>query len=331
MTELSARRFSDAELLDAELVITDGNQLDHATSSPPPPGLSPKIVAEYDLPSGADARRCCYCPSHTRHRKGFIVTFESPDLYLVGSHCGPKYLGLEFKVATGTHSKLKDRKSALVRLSQIAAIASELRNWCETLLFSEGWKALDAVARQFQAAAPDAFIRLRAIVNTSGQLIEDVQVRDFAAEALRKDSGDETKNLPPIFRTESVVIAPLRGRGFLMTEDIRSSVYALKIQAAEVTSVASKPTDGFMVGKLTNLAVEFDRKRKAVLEGIERLQRAHLFLSPDHIEALVRWAEGGTSNRLRVEDGRLVLDGKGGPTVLAAPPALIVPPPPSAG
>lgn len=328
MAETTAPRFTDAQLSEATLVVIDLADLADALSTPPPPHVPAEIIVEYDLPEKTDPRRCCFCPSHTLHRKGFVVRFDSSDHYLVGSHCGPKYLGLQFTSATGAHSKLKDRQAALRRLRQISASATGLRAWCDDILFGAGLKALDEAARKFKASAPDAFIRLRAIANGDGQLYEEVRVRDYAGEAIRKDNSEGNGGVSPIYRTERLPIGTLRGRGLLNTESIRDTVYALKAHAAQVASVMTKPTDGFVVSKLRNLAIEFDRKREAALDSVRSLQRAHLFFEPDHVQQLAQWARQASSNILRGENGQLVIDGRDGPILMEQLPAVLVPLPP---
>ena len=328
MVETSARRYTDAELSEATLVVTDEAELANALSIPPPPHCPPEIIVEYDLPEQADPRRCCFCQSHTPHRKGFVVRFDSTDRYLVGSHCGPKYLGLQFRSATGAHSKLKDRQGVLHKLAGIAELAPRIRDWCDDVLFVS-LKEIDAAARALQKAAPDAVIRLRALMNSGGQLSEDIRVRDYAAEASRQD-GLDGEEPSPIFTVQRSAIGPLRGSALLDVEAIQDAVYALKAHAAQVSSVVSKGTDGYLTTRLNGLAVEFDRKRDAASEGVSRAQRAHLFFAPDHLAHLARWARQGTNDKLEARGGALVIEGRAGSVTIAAPPPIAVPPMPKA-
>lgn len=301
---------SDVDLINAELVIRDPAKLVGALSSAPPSNTQPTVLQEYDLPNAPDApQRCCFCRTHTVHRKGFLCSFGSRALYLVGSTCGPKYCGLQFQQATAKHRDRKKRQDALHRLAAICDSSDALISWCDSSIFDADVKKLIAESKKLKSLAGDAYVRLRSSASSGIPLSKEVRRRDYAAEAQRP-SNDRRG---PIYRTDTVPIGRVQGDAFLFVDELRDDFHELKVAVRRAVSTyrAVMADSNQKTAALAKVVLETSKALRTAKLSAARISQAHNFFNETNLRNIEDWYTGTSSVNFNVSGSKLLVMSRG--------------------
>jgi len=143
------------------------------------PGMQPRVPAqlddfevelEYELNPGEEVF-CDHCPQHQKHRNGFVLRDNHGKRYLLGSTCGPKGYGADYRMASSARARAHRRYSALVRWR---ALCDSLPTEIESLAAEAGAETTKTVRRMratMEREAPRTLAAIRSI-RSSGVLNE---------------------------------------------------------------------------------------------------------------------------------------------------------------
>lgn len=310
MAASNKRRLTDEQLRSAQLKIENPLEYEGVTSSPPNKEASPVVLAEYDLAKDTAPVRCSFCEQRQPHWRGFIVEFEAPDRHLVGSQCGTAKLDLDFKQAKGSHAELVSRQACLLRCDQILAQLDKFIAAADVVIFADEVKLVEASAKGFEVAAPDAFLRLRSLSLSGGMLTETVRQRDTAAELERSARVEDGSDLAPIYRQGEVSLSSLKGRGLLEGARLRGRVFELKQALKDFPALMRGDTATTSTAKFRAALLRLKQLREEANGAIDMLNGAPQFFSAEHIQSIERWAAGKTRDRIAAREAGLFANGK---------------------
>lgn len=275
-----------------------------------------EIELEYRLDLGDRPVPCAHCPQHTPHRHGFVLKTAEGTRFLLGSVCGPKAYGSDYRLASRARTEMLKRYEALVRWKRAK---EHLLDYIWALAEAEKSADFRAVGRAREAlekSTPGLLERLRTLrPNTLMGTIELsalVRSRDVDAEAKRDRSWqaaiEEISSLPnkehrrrhaelsaqfrpnePIFVEEDRQLGALQGWRWLF--DATSPT-------KQISDITQRLRAIYSLGKTTQ-----DKKRsqiEAFAKGVERdlelakaalliIREAGAFFSAENLERVVTW------------------------------------------
>ena len=246
--------------------------------------------------------RCSYCERRQHHQDGFLVEFAPGRRHLIGSECGTEKLGLQFASEKNAHADRVSRQSYLLLLDEIAERCGELLSACDQVLLSDGLKEVERAGAEFVRLAGDAVYRLRALGPT---LSEQVKVRDLDAESRRTDDGTG-----PIYRIETARLGQLNGIGILRAEGFRQRIVLFKTRVRDMALLRRTRTEELSTGALRKRFKALDDLNVDANAAITELNGVLAFFEPEHMKLIARWAEQGTTDDIREDDGRMLINGK---------------------
>lgn len=300
MPGFAQRRFNDAQLRDAELLVEDPLSYPGLTYERPAEGFEPKILAEYHLPSDKQVR-CSYCDQRQHHQHGFISEFAPGSCHLIGSECGQAKLNMHFQTEHRAHKDAMSRKSYLLRLDFVAERAKVLIAECDGILRSDALRHFEATGEILEKVAGDLMIRLR---SNSGPLYENVPVRDLASE-----TEEDEKNGRQRFKNERVMIGQLRGRGILYANGLRLRIKALKDAIRAAASLQRSDTDPIETTKLKSTIKALDEAHNDANAAIGEITGGFAFFTPENIKLIESWARSNSSVEVVADGSTLVVNG----------------------
>lgn len=253
---------TDGQLLLETLLVTDVAELEGALSERPPSGTEARLLKYYKLPK-SQAIRCCFCKQRQKHQVGYLCTFGTAERYLVGNVCGVEVLGNGFKISAKRIQDDIARQTLMARLVAINGRSDQMLAWCNSVLFSECLREIEAAAREIHDVSADLFIRLRASAMSGEMLSISEQVRDIAREFAQDNRGK------PVFKTVQKDIGVLNGTGLFKASEIRTEVHALKREITGLTSALQSLRHGPLASK-TN----FRKQLKALTSAHENARKA---------------------------------------------------------
>lgn len=306
MTVSNGRRLSDADLRVAILDYTNPLEIEGFTNDRPDRDFAPTILGEYHLPAGSDVR-CSLCKKRQKHQNGFVVEFAPGQRHLIGGDCGKRELGADFGLAKSRHNEERSRRNYLLRLDALVAAKQSFIEYCDTILFGEALGRLIALSRELESSAGNSMGRLRSMLMAGRVLTEEVMVRDMVAEDRRDAGSSETSSARALYKTETVQLGPLRGRGVVQAETIRTRVFELK---KVIRELSSDDTQDLGTRVLQRRLMRVEAAMNEAETAISMLRDASAFFEPDNLERLQRWSASFSKGELVMDGSRLRAGGR---------------------
>lgn len=177
---------TDEQLLGVQWFTDDPLSLPNVRSAIPHDLGDFQIELAYDLSSEDQPVACAHCPQHQKHRHGFVLRDGNGNRYLLGSTCGPKAYGTDYRMASSARTRQKRRYDALVRWGRCREDLPDLITALSDASTSEPVKVIRRARGAFERNAPRTVELLRG-VRASGSK-DDLQMsvatseRDLEAE-----------------------------------------------------------------------------------------------------------------------------------------------------
>jgi hypothetical protein len=182
---------TDADLLAVPWYIDDPRTLPNIQETIPHDLGEFQIEIEYKRDHNDAPVRCAHCPHHTQHWHGFVLKASDGRRFLLGSHCGPKAYGADYRVASNARSRKKQRYEALTKWLAIRETLGDIANALADLEQDAAYKAARRVRARILRFAPSLAGRLYQISPESLTQKRHLHIayieRDLADEQRRKD------------------------------------------------------------------------------------------------------------------------------------------------
>lgn len=182
---------TDAELLAVPWYIDDPRTLPNIQEIIPNDLGEFQIEIEYKRDQSDAPVRCAHCPHHTQHWHGFVLKASDGRRFLLGSHCGPKAYGADYRVASNARSRKKQRYEALTKWLSIREALGDIADALADLEQDAAYKAARSVRARILRLAPKLAGRFYQISPESLTQKRHLHIayteRDLADEQRRKD------------------------------------------------------------------------------------------------------------------------------------------------
>lgn len=312
----------------------------------PPEGTTFAIVSPtpklhgYVRGDNSNWRRCSYCERDRQFVDGYLVYCADDKLRLLGMDCWRRHFDEQDWAAAKEGYRDFDRRERFEQLMQQLRPASKavqylLRgrdDWLPALEYAEGF------AEQVEERLPDLFQALAKVAVNDGQAtiekwvlnVGSLEGRRGQVTAQEKSDGKAERVLQP------VPVARINGLLALKKRSIRG----IPDKAFKAICEANRLLEDTPWADLTDRAFREKERdyRELCQEAIrlldvlhDRLQEIRLFLSPQNVQAICRWA-GDNDNELSlwtnyspVKGGLKVLPQAHDAVSLILPPNLTVP------
>lgn len=113
-------RLSDDELRKVQWRIDDPTSLPNVQERIPEELGTFVIEYEYHLAEEEPQALCAHCAQHQRHRHGYVLRDYKGRRFLLGSTCGPKAYGSDYRMASGSRDAAMARSKALLRWDELS-------------------------------------------------------------------------------------------------------------------------------------------------------------------------------------------------------------------
>jgi hypothetical protein len=295
------------------------------------------IEVEYKLDSATDeAVRCAHCPTHTPHWHGFVLLTDDGRRYLLGSVCGPKAYGADYRAASSARNRQARRHEAIQRWRRAQEHLADNVTTLTQIEASPAFRSVSAARGTFENRAPLMLARLQSLLRTtnlSGQVALSITKtsRDEADEKSRQEQWarrvaelaelplknkeharlmDEARaRLRPgqtTMRTEVIELGVLQGWRWLLDHDNptkRVRDINLRLQAL---AVLGQTTPGKTTTKIDHSARMVEAELKVAREALAVIGEAGAFFQPDNLARLDAWHEAQMKpGELRAQGGQL--------------------------
>jgi hypothetical protein len=276
-----------------------------------------QIESEYDLNHNEEAVRCVHCPQHQRHWHGFVLKDADGNRYLLGSKCGPKAYGADYRLAHESRRRAHRRYMAVARWLRICAA---LPDFIAALDIAESTPALRAIRRargSIEGQAPKMLAHMRRL-RPSGPtqhigLSAVGRFRDTAAEeqrdaqyqrevvALAHLSNREHRRQvealkerltpgEPIYVEEDKELGVLRGSGWLLGASNPTAVVRDSLARLRAYQAMGRTTQDKTVAQLERLAADTERDLDSAAEALRAIREAGEFFEGGNLARLAAWA-----------------------------------------
>lgn len=266
-------KISDAELLNAELSVTDAYAQGGHVLEKLPTGvdITGVIHAYRHERYPAEKVFCCIC-GNAKHKSGWRVIRSDEKETLVGSCCGEDVARQHFKFGT---AKLKEQIERQKYLYKIHAFQPRILK-VQSLLW--GWgklaRELRAERYKFRVAMPEVYERLEQAASGTGELI--------AVERTGYNEDDQ-----PI---DVVVRHALSGKAFLQRGDPVERITKLESAISNFCAVAAN-TDTHKTKKLKSVVTQLEEKIQALSELAEMEAAIPHFFGNRNLAGIQQWAD----------------------------------------
>lgn len=184
-------KLTDAELLSIPWYIDDPRTLPNIQESIPDDLGEFQIEIEYKRDPADSPVRCAHCPHHTQHWHGFVLKGADGRRFLLGSHCGPKAYGADYRVASNARTRKKQRYEALIKWLRIRDALPDIADALADLEKDASFRAVRRARAKLQRFAPSMLGRIHQISPESLTQRRHLHVayseRDAADEQRRQD------------------------------------------------------------------------------------------------------------------------------------------------
>lgn len=281
-----------------------------------------QIELAYDLAPEDAAVPCAHCPQHQPHRHGFVLRDAQGRRFLLGSTCGPKAYGTDYRLASNARTRTKRRYDVLTRWLRLRDDLPTRIDELVVIASSGQARVLRAGRRRLEQDAPRTVAKLRAVrpsdVGSVLRLVHTTEDRDDAAEeAVMSEFLVEVGKLmelglnnheytrrhaqlkarlgagQPIMKTTEFDHGGLQGAGWIRADRCPSStltdiVARLRGLAAIGQGTQDKPTP-----RLSQIVRQTDVDLEAAERCVDAIEEAKEFFQPGHLSKLCDWLNGG--------------------------------------
>lgn len=177
---------SDEQLVTIVWSIAEPQKLPNLRTAIPSDLGEFQIENEYQLSPGEEPVRCGHCPGHTGHWHGYVLLDQKGHRCLLGSRCGPKAYGADYRAASKARHDAERRAEQLHRW---AALKAELPSKILSLTVFQKSPIFGVVRRarrQLDNHLGPVVSRLRGLrpdpLTGRYELVKTTVTRDHAAE-----------------------------------------------------------------------------------------------------------------------------------------------------
>lgn len=323
--EASARETRWGSLTDEELLTVQWFTGDPLSL----PGMQPRVPAnlddfevelEYKLSPGEEVL-CGHCPQHQKHRNGFVLRDNHGKRYLLGSTCGPKAYGADYRMASNARAKAHRRYGALVKWRTLRdSLQKEIEAFA-TEAATETTKAVRRMRAAMERKAPRTLSAIRGVrpwgVQSERRIVIISTARDKAQEeeanarfyraaaalteerlsnkehsqrirALKEDLGFGKE----IMTTKEQDLGALTGAEWLIVPQCPAKRLSDATARLRALYAIGAVTDGRDVRMINSWSHETEKELAAALSAIEAISSAAAFFEPSHLAALAAWLSG---------------------------------------
>lgn len=281
--DLKARQYTDQELRDADLRITDPYDQPDLVDEVPPGARLVEILNTYAFEHWPEKKVwCVVCQGH-RHKNGFTGLLDNGARALVGSKCGQEVFHTSWQEA---RNRLKDRtrrQVLLLRLDRLLPLIPVLRQrlgeWRRTC------ERLEASRRRFNTAMPALYGALEGhATRGDARLMVYEEVRNIAAEENAAEDDDKPKT--KWVQREAHLAAGLEY--FERTSPIAKIAGTLAL--LKEVEAASGDTDPISLAAMR----KYDKRLSDALEGLRKIAAMYrgssAFFEPRNLAGIAAWA-----------------------------------------
>jgi hypothetical protein len=280
------RRFTDAELLNAQLRIDDANAIPNIVNERLPDGV--KIVDVFRTYKHAkyptEKIYCCSCGSH-QHKIGFHVGRSDGVEATLGNCCAKPKLGHEFVRAAMRNEDEHTRQHYLRQIQDFYPVALRIvkedmaRSWHDLAL------ALREVRQELREVFSQAFPTLQDCAAKNAPLLMPVRqlTTDWKKDDRREEEDSEDRfiwQFVPAFRVAGPELLR-RGDPLAIVKDLDRMLINFRRIVAD--------TDSYSTGQLRQLVVALKHAHRG-FETLVAMRRAvNEFFAEDHLAAVAGW------------------------------------------
>lgn len=314
----SVGRLSDQDLLDREFTTFDPANIEGLSLARPAKDQPLIFLMEFHLEQDEAPVRCCVCERRAEHWNGFVVQVGESK-HLIGSRCGPKYFGLEFRKGGNALKVAVGRKRELRRALDLKARSDLLLAYMPS---HDALASILAVQNQLKAHTPILYRELRDLANRGEPFSVTEQVRDFERERRTNAGG-------PLYRHDRRPLGPIRGVGLLRADTLARSFESRRRSLAVLLNAIAADTDSVADRALSKLVRSVEAENAKAADAVETLNRAADFFSPDNLQRMSAWMATVRVEPLLIDKGRIGVRPPGGRRIWIGPlEAELAPPPP---
>lgn len=283
-----------------------------------------QIELAYDLAPEDSAVPCAHCPQHQPHRHGFVLRDAQGRRFLLGSTCGPKAYGTNYRLASNARTQMKRRYDVLTRWLRLRDDLPARIDELATIASGGRARVLRAGRNRLEQDAPRTVTKIRALrpsdFGSKLRLVHTTEVRDRAAEdAVMSEFLVEVGKLmelglnnqeytrqhgqlkaklgagQPIARTTELDHGELEGADWIRADRCPSRtlidiVARLRGLAAIGQGTQDKPTS-----RLSQIVRQADVDLEEAERCANAIENAREFFLPGHLSKLCNWLNGGVS------------------------------------
>lgn len=327
---------TDAELLLVPWLIDDPRTLAGIEAVIPDNLGEFQVEVEYQLDQGEQSVPCAHCPQHTPHRHGFVIKTPEGRRFLLGSVCGPKAYGSDYRVASNARRQAKKRYDALIKWHDYRHRLPDLIEALEEAGQDISFKAVRRARAQFHNNAAPLVGRLsRLRPNHMTGLIDIVVttgIRDIAAEKVRderfqaasalivdlpnKQHRQAMKELHERYRPNEPIIdyqerdfGSLPPMGWLVGQDNPTKLLDDITARLRGYYAVGRETEGKKLALVESWSRATRKDLDLVIAALQNIRGAGAFFEPANLRRLVEWDKTNPSGSLGIvaEAGGLFL------------------------
>lgn len=280
-----------------------------------------QIELAYELGADDQPVPCAHCPQHQKHRHGFVLRDGKGRRYLLGSTCGPKAYGSDYRLASSARTRMKRRYDALVRWKARCEDLPDLIFALSEASSSEAVKALRRARGALERNAPRVVTLLRSLRSSGARdelhLTVFTSERDFEAEnRVNEKFLAEVSALTDLNlgnkefhrRRQQIVerlnwgqqIVTMQMRDFGMLQGsawLRNPINPTTLLADTVSRLRGlyaigRTTQDKKTSQIEKLSRQVDEELTAGENALRAISDAAAFFEPDHLSRVSAWLNG---------------------------------------
>jgi len=307
---------TDTQLLEVQWVTDNPSALPDRQPTVPPDLGEFQIEMAYDLSPQDDPVPCAHCPQHQKHRHGFVLRDAEGRRYLLGSTCGPKAYGSDYRVASNARKRAERRWKALTRWMNLRDdLPDEIAHFDE-MQSSPAAKAVRGMYAAFERV-PATLKTIRELrpsglqghrslstVNRRRDLaleakIEEAFLTEVAAldptlnrrnfNSRRQEIIDRLGRGKPIYVTEERDLGHLQGAEWLRSPSNPTIELTNRVRTLRGLHAQGRTTEGKPTNEVERLIQNVEREVAACESAAALVAGASVFFEPDHLGRLAEW------------------------------------------
>lgn len=281
-----------------------------------------QIELAYDLAPEDAAVPCAHCPQHQPHRHGFVLRDAQGRRFLLGSTCGPKAYGTDYRLASNARTRTKRRYDVLTRWLRLRDELPAKIEELASIASSGQARVLRAGRNRLEQDAPRTVAKLRALrpsdVGSVLRMVHTTEARDDdAEEAVMSEFLVEVGKLmdlglnnheytrrhaqlkaqlgagQPIMRATQVDHGRLQGADWIRADRCPSSTLADVVARLRGLAAIGQGTQDKATPRLSQLVRQANVDLEAAERCVDAIESAKEFFQPRHLSKLCSWLNGG--------------------------------------